>query len=281
MPRISRIRNFLFATAVGIALVGCKTTTGPEAVRYPTAAFPGGSSPVDITSEIYKPEGDGPFPAVILLHGSGGLRQHHRDWATKLVAWGYVAIVPDSFGPRGFGRISTETSKVLPATRVSDIMGAAELLKQKPYVQKERIALLGFSHGGWTIMAAVQSRYHLADFGIRGAIAYYPLCSARADGDISVPTLVLIGEADTWTPPGPCRELQASRNLKRPDLLRVEYYPGAYHSFDELNKPVAIPGAGPGGIVSNHYVGHDPVAAGKAEAETKAFLHRLLRSAHS
>lgn len=278
MIRRFRIRNLLLVAAATISLVGCKTTAGPELVRYPTTAFPGGSSPVDITSELYKPEGDGPFPAVILLHGSAGLRQHHRDWAGKLVAWGYVVILPDSFSPRGFGKISTETSKVLPATRVSDIMGAAEVLKQKPYVQKDRLALLGFSHGGWTTMAAIQSKYRLTDLGIRGAVAYYPLCSARADGDLSMPTLVLIGEKDTWTPPHLCRELQASRNLKRPNLLRVEYYPGAYHSFDELNRPVAIPGAGPGGIVSNHYAGNDPAAASKAEAETKAFLNQLLRN---
>jgi poly(3-hydroxybutyrate) depolymerase len=49
---------------------------------------------------LFRPKGEGPFPAVVLLHGCRGIQPYQRDWAGKLAEWGYVALLVDSFGPR-------------------------------------------------------------------------------------------------------------------------------------------------------------------------------------
>jgi hypothetical protein len=59
-------------------------------------------NPKLLTGKLKKPKGDGPFPAVVLLHGSGGVNaSRDADWAKRLTDWGYVTLQVDSFGPRG------------------------------------------------------------------------------------------------------------------------------------------------------------------------------------
>jgi len=85
-----------------------------------TAAFAADAAPlpaphqVDIASanltlhaQLYKPDGDGPFPTVIALHGCGGLGGHpeavrprYRDWTEQLLKTGYAVLLPDSYGSR-------------------------------------------------------------------------------------------------------------------------------------------------------------------------------------
>src|SRR5258706_16364815 len=61
-------------------------------------------------AQLYKPDGDGPFPTVIALHGCGGLGGHsepvqsrYRDWAEQLVKDGQAVLLPDSYGSRELG----------------------------------------------------------------------------------------------------------------------------------------------------------------------------------
>src|SRR5215472_14540251 len=87
------------------------------AVASPLAAAPVAPHEVEITegsttlhAQLFKPDGDGPFPTVIALHGCGGLAGHsepvlprYRDWAEQLLQDGKAVLLPDSFGSRGLG----------------------------------------------------------------------------------------------------------------------------------------------------------------------------------
>ena len=89
-----------------------------------------------------------------------------------------------------------------PALRARDAFGAARYLRKQPGVQADRIAVVGFSHGGSTAMRAAQANTN-ANLDIApfvAAVAYYPGCNTPAQRDVGVPTLVLIGELDDWTP---------------------------------------------------------------------------------
>ena len=82
-----------------------------DSARYPNVVLPGFTlEPVTVRAEIYRPRGNGTFPAVIVLHGCGGPDTHHERWAERLVSWGYVAVVINSFSSRGFGNICKTTT---------------------------------------------------------------------------------------------------------------------------------------------------------------------------
>ena len=60
-----------------------------------------GKPTMTINAQFFKPTGDGPFPAMVLLHDCGGVDNTQIKWAERLVEWGYVALLWDSLGPRG------------------------------------------------------------------------------------------------------------------------------------------------------------------------------------
>lgn len=241
--------------------------------------MPGFSRPVDISAHIYKPDGNGPFPAVILLHGSGGLSGHHHNWARTLVSWGYVAAVVDSYLPRGYSQgIKERTDVITPYDRVSDIIGTIELLKTMPYVAPNDLGVIGFSHGGWTVMKAVQERVYLKDYGVKGVVGYYPYCHPTQDVHIDVPLLILIGEHDTSTPTERCRQLKANLKGRAAEITEMVIYPDTYHSFDESFsvRPVMLWSSGGG--IKPHMMGYNAAASADAEKRTRAFFEKAFRS---
>lgn len=225
-----------------------------------------------ISATMLKPEGPGPFPAVVIMHDCSGLGPRSSGspirWAMALVERGYVIVMPDSFSTRGHaGGVCTNPSPsrndVAPVRRVPDAYAALAYVRTLPYVDGKRIGIMGGSHGGSTtlasMVAAEQDSEPLARekrAGFTAAVALYPGCAARmgdwrvvrqggAGGPITdyvgvykpvAPLLILIGENDDWTPAEPCRKLtEISRQAGYPVAIKV--YPGAYHGFDS-NNPV-------------------------------------------
>ncbi len=198
---------------------------------------------------LLKPAGAGPFPAIVALHGCNGLGTRtallgarERDWGDRWVAAGYAVLFPDSFGSRGAGPQCTVRGRsILPRVeRVRDTGVAKNWLQEQPWVKADRVFLVGWSHGGSTALWAVrpgEGRAGKADF--RAVIAFYPGCRvpARRGWSTRLPMLILIGEADDWTPVEPCREMVKSVG-ERPGRLELVIYPGAYHAFDNPNTPL-------------------------------------------
>jgi dienelactone hydrolase len=237
-----------------------------ESVHFPSVATGPAPAGPEITATLTRPAGEGPFPAIVLAHTCAGINAHTELWTKRLVGWGYVVIAPDSFRPRGVTEVCLRGNAVSANQRVADMMGALEFLATLPFVQHDRIGLIGHSHGGWTAMRSAQQPYRLAAHGLRAVVAYYPFCQAAFDTEVDVPLLILVGDKDDWTPASNCRRLQAA-GFTHPELVQAVYYPNAYHSFDSPAPPR---------YYENHRLAYDADAAPDAEARTKAFFAKYL-----
>lgn len=212
----------------------------PESVSIPAD---GENQPGQLDARLFKPQGQGPFPAIVAMHGCSGLwsskniglSPRHADWGRRLAALGYVVLFPDSYGSRDLGpQCRNDDRKVEPyRERVEDANAARRYLQTLPYVKPDAIGLLGWSNGGSSVLYTVRpkDRPKAGSPDFRAAVAFYPGCTAIADkGDWAtrVPLLIVMGEADDWTPAKPCKTL-ADAN---PDKVKLILYPGAYHDFD-------------------------------------------------
>src|SRR5688572_5632203 len=95
-----------------IAVLAPTLCLAQATVTFPTSQIRGFTDNATLSAGLYKPDGNGPFPAVIVLHDCGGMEGHVIKWAKLLVSWDYVAIVPDSFGSRGLGSMCTSVNTV-------------------------------------------------------------------------------------------------------------------------------------------------------------------------
>jgi dienelactone hydrolase len=247
-----------------------------------TVQFPGQG--VTLTGELLRPAGPGPFPAVVALHGCGGLggktsvlNARHRDWGERLQRQGFVVLFPDSFGSRGVGSQCRSDERVARATRerVEDAVAAKDYLRSRPDVKPSAITLLGWSNGGSTVLNALKAG---SASGFARAVAMYPGCTrvaADAGWHTRTPLMVLIGEADDWTPAAPCQAL-AARAQAAGEPVSIKVYTGAYHDFDHpnskvhLNTGLAYTAGGDGAAHS----GTDPAARADAIERVDAFLAR-------
>ena len=199
---------------------------------------------------LFQPEGAGPFPSVVALHGceslinrTGKLATHYAEWGERLATAGLAVIFPDSFGSRGLRtqcRVSERNVRT-EHERVADANAARRWLQGQAWAIKDRVSVLGWASGGMASLWAVQPHAMLHD-GVpdfRSAVAFYPGC--RRLGELAwsarVPTLILIGRVDDWTASAPCEQMVAGAR-GRSALASLVVYPGAYHEFDRPDYPV-------------------------------------------
>jgi dienelactone hydrolase len=198
--------------------------------------------PVKVRGELYLPGGAGPFAAMVIAHGCGGVSGAERYWASALKAAGFAALIVDSFGPRGIDRTCDNLTRLNGVRRVPDQYGALKLLAADPRIDPRRIFLMGMSHGGFTTVIAsndwAKARFG-GGLGFRAFFPFYPLCSAHSPErfTLSAPMRIHIGGADDWTPAAHCTLLVNDLKAKGLDAS-VTIYEGARHSFDN-------PSAGP------------------------------------
>jgi dienelactone hydrolase len=271
------VRLVVLTTA--IVLAGCAAT----AVRFPNAT-PG--APRQIPAVELRPPGAGPFPALVLLHGCHGVLPSTREWGRWFRARGYVALIVDSLTPRGLTESCSFSSPDIANTeRFDDTVGAFSYLASRPYVDRERIGVIGWSNGGVSSMGVIngpsveRARLRGVLFpgpGFRAAVAFYPGgCPSLVNETVVRPLLVLIGDADDWTVPEPCIEMVHGMRSRGADVSLV-VYPGALHDFDvEGPARVVLPDVANRnrlGGCCGATIGYDPAAAADARGRVEEFL---------
>jgi dienelactone hydrolase len=203
-----------------------------------------------LRSILYRPEGAGPFPGVVALHGceslisrSGKIDTRFSDWADRLVAAGLAVIFPDSFGSRGLrAQCRVRERKVRSfRERVADSIAARRWLQNQSWTVKDRVSLMGWSNGAnaslWAVRPRAAPHDGMPDF--RSAVALYPGCRRLSEAAWSarVPTLILIGRADDWVSAAACEQMVAGAR-GRSARASLVVYPGAYHEFDRPDYPM-------------------------------------------
>ena len=217
--------------------------------------FPSEPSPVSVTSPrmgLYKPAGSGPFPALVLTphcNGLGTISQYPNysmaRWTKEAVDKGYVVLLIDSQGARGVDSTCYEPKRAVYHVRGAlDVLQAAEHLRALPYVDKKRIAQVGFSWGAMAGLLAASRTYRSAfkiKEGFAAFIAIYPACFTFVTPqgltyeivmrDIDRPGLVLMGGEDDEAPAGQCvSKLEAAERTDSP--LERHVFSGATHCWD-------------------------------------------------
>src|SRR6201982_273652 len=171
-----------------VLLGGCVGT--PSGLFIATTTTTGALE--QVPAELLKPDGPGPFPAVVIMHDCSGLGPRSSGapgrWAKELVGRGYVVLMPDSFTTRGHpDGVCTDGSRgrddVSPGRRMRDAYAALAHLRALPYVDGAHVGLMGGSHGGSTTLASMVAPEHNSDLlarekraGFAAAVALYPGC---------------------------------------------------------------------------------------------------------
>ena len=228
---------------------------------------------------------------VIALHGCGGLyattgarkgqlNARHQAMADLLVAEGFNAVFPDSLTPRGETELCTQkmgTRKIDQTQRRADALGTLAWVAAQPWAQPERIALLGWSHGGSAVLAATDvSRADVREQAVKPviAVAFYPGCTAavRSGYKPNAPLVLMLGEKDDWTPPGPCIAMGKDVGAE------VNVFADSYHDFDNPAGQVRLRMDVPNGVNPGQgvHAGPNPVARQQAYARLRLLLNNAL-----
>lgn len=207
------------------------------------------SARLDQHNLVLMPAGDGPFPAVLLLHTCYGNLGHVNEWARRLQSRGYVSVVVNSMQARGldshFDRIAVCGGRVLPsADRARDIAISIERLRQLQGVDQKRIGIVGFSHGGWTALdflgrpPETTSARPVTDErdGVKSVIVVYPYCGGEMTSGLegwprNIRMLVLLAGSDTTVGTAECEALSREQR-SRGYAVSMHVYPGARHGYD-------------------------------------------------
>ena len=282
------VRRSIATLIVAAGLVaGCSSLRGGQAVRFDNVT-PG--APLAIDATLVLPAGPGPFPAVVQLHGCGGIEAQSFRWARWLADRGYAALVVDSFRARHVKSDCRTGPDEPPVTaRFDDAFGALRYLQSRSEVRADRVAAIGWSQGGVYAMAVIngpsleRARRRgvvLPAVGFAASVGMYPGgCFSLVKEHVVRPLLVLIGEADDWTPAAKCREMVEAMRARGADATIVTY-PGAYHYFDVEGQPLEVlpeveNDNRPGGFGAT--VSYQAAAAADAQRRIEEFLARHLR----
>jgi dienelactone hydrolase len=278
--------------AVGALFLWSMTVAAQELVHFPSFEDngPGRSSTV-LNGYLSRPTGEGQHPAVIFLHGCGGLlmgsmiEPGESDWAGELTRRGYAVLMVDSFAPRDRRQICAPRTfdPELYRNRARDAYGALLFLQAQPFVRPDRIGIMGWSQGGGALLFAIGTQSssrptQLPRGDFRAAVAFYPTSCDEQRQQPSwstiIPLMVLVGAEDVGIPAVPCKAFLDGA-VTRGAKVEMQIYPGAYHHFDWPNLPRReLPFPTAGGVV--RIEGTDTVARQDAFSRVPSFLARFL-----
>lgn len=215
---------------------------------------------------IEKPEGDGPFPAVILVSGCSGFggklrTNHYNHVQSQLVKSGFATLRVNYLA----ARYAQDCREVSTWDVADDIRIAADYLEAQDFIKKGAMNVIGWSWGGASAFKALKKTKNRPPVQVDTVVAYYPYCKeGKPPGDIEIPILVLAGEIDDMAPFKKCKSIFS----QLPEKLMVKIYENARHCFDIAGLPEKTPSAFFGTL------GYNEAAAESAWREVINFLKR-------
>jgi dienelactone hydrolase len=234
--------------------------------EYPVAVV---NIPVDdpktrfVPAALFEPEGAGPFPVVIILSGCAGVgpdagivRRVNADYLPK----GIATLVVDSFTPRGIAQVCGSPDIQTVDYRAEDAYAAMNWLSGRSEIDSKHIFLQGYSNGAMAAIYAIDAQRPLThEQKFAGVIAFYPYCFHGTK--FSVPTIILVGELDDWTPAEYCQGY-SDKNVE------VTVYPRATHGF-------ATPGLD--AVYIGYHLVYDEEATNDAQRRALALIEALIK----
>ena len=208
------------------------------------------SMPNSIPGTLRLPAGEGRFPAVVILHGSGGVDGRGQLYADALTAAGIASLEVDMWAARGISNRDGVARR--PALRLAmpDVYGALHFLANHPRVDANNVGVMGLSFGAvlsiYTASNQVGRLYGVDGRDFRAALPIYPVCWAFEPGAIGfdfvgnefprMPLLLLIGDRDDLDADGgaSCRNLLARGSIEARNRAAIHVYPGATHGWESL-----------------------------------------------
>ncbi len=203
---------------------------------------------------VSRPDTGGRVPVVLMMHGCGGPRPFMDEMAEVAVRAGAAAVQIDSFSPRRISRVAAIATVCTGARlhgreRAGDLYAAFAWARAQEWADPNRIVVMGWSHGGWTIMDALSLRdgemrrftglSDLADEpldGLAGAVMVYPYTGVgtyvgRRDWRFAPrESVAIVAEADYIV--GDSRAA-LERQRARGAPLRILVFEGATHAFED------------------------------------------------
>lgn len=215
--------------------------------------------------KVFRPDGPGPHPAVVFLSGCSGFKPKfapaaYEHPAEKLRSLGFLVVWVDYLGRRNLPNCST--GGVSQDQAGEDAVAAALWAKSQPGVDPQRIAAMGWSWGGGSVLAALADR-SVKNLTFSRAILYYPYCMGSEPLKHHIPVLVLRGGSDTVAPPYLCQT--ALQSKPGSTSVKIIVYANALHDFDISELPPKLEYA-------YGTLGYDPKAAAAAWTEVLRFL---------
>ena len=217
---------------------------------------------------LEKPDGEGPFPAVMLVPACSSFNNSkapnfYKNVQNKLVELGFVTLRVDYIAARNIEScMGTNTTSA-----GNDICIAADYLNQQTFVKKGAVNVIGWSFGGAAVFRALRSTGSKKAAQVDAAVTYHPYCNAARRWKSDVPVLVLMGTKDNITPVTACEYLFST--LPKRDRLTIRIYEDAHHLFDMDELPPETTSS-----VVTGSIGYNKAAAEAAWIEVTKFLKR-------
>jgi dienelactone hydrolase len=197
---------------------------------------------VTISGELRIPKSASErLPAIVLLHGSGGIARNVHDWIAVFNAIGIATFAPDSFTGRGLKSVATNQAALGRMVQVFDAYRTLEVLATHPRIDPSRIALMGWSRGGagplYASLKRFQKMHGPGDAAFAAYIPFYAPChiQLRVEEDVADrPIRIFHGAADDLVPVVPCRAY-VERMRKAGKDIELTEYPSARHLFDDAD----------------------------------------------
>lgn len=262
-----QIRKLAAALGIAALLTGCQTTpvtpvdeldeassgqvffesANTEEFRDASGDPAESREAVNVSGDLDLPDLDNRnemVPAMVMVHGSGGVGRNNQEWITRLLDAGIATFQIDSFDGRGVSSTVGNQGKVRTTEMIVDAYAALELLATHPRIDEEKIGIMGFSKGGivsqWSLSDRRRKREVTGDLMFALHMPLYPLCMDFEDFQpTGAPIYILAGEKDNWVPPDTCvsfiNELAATGYPAEVELIE-----NAHHEFDRPEEGVEV-----------------------------------------